>query len=45
MAVMDPPELYNSMLFAARRVICRDVCHPSFPPKKVTALAMYLKGF
>lgn len=43
--IQDLPELYNSMLLATGWVICRDVCHPSFPPKEVTALPMYVQGF
>lgn len=42
--VTNLPKLYHSMLLAAGRMICRNICHPSFPPKKVTALTMYIQG-
>lgn len=38
------PKLDNSMLLAARRMISRDICNPSFPSKKITTLTMYVKG-
>ena len=42
---MNIPELNNSMALTAGWVVCWNVCHPSFPPKKVTTLTMYIKGF
>ena len=41
---MNIPELNNGMLLAAGWVVCWNVCHPSFPPKEITTLTMYIKG-